>query len=98
MLRAALAAIVWLTSVPMLQAATFVVTSSLDQTDIAPGDGDCETAPGSRVCTLRGAVQEANALAGPDRILIGSGTYVLGLPGGLENAAASGDLDITDDL
>src|SRR5262249_39409296 len=49
--------------------ATFVVNSALDQDDVSPGDGVCDSNPGAPVvCTLRAAVQEANALAGADII------------------------------
>ena len=76
-------------------AADFTVTSTADVVDANPGDGVCATA--SSGCTLRAAVQEANALAGPDTISVPAGTYVLSL-GGAEPAepAAAGDLDVTD--
>jgi CSLREA domain-containing protein len=78
-------------------AVSFVVNSALDATDVNPGDGICLTAGG--VCTLRAAVQEANNLAGPDDVFIaGSGTITLTIAGAGENAAATGDLDVTDDL
>ena len=48
--------------------ANFVVNNNGDATDVMPGDGICETAAGNGVCTLRAAVAEANALAGPDVI------------------------------
>jgi CSLREA domain-containing protein len=52
--------------------ALFVVDSADDAADSHPGDGVCATASG---CTLRAAIQEANALAGLDHIAfaIGSG-------------------------
>nr|QEO74283.1 hypothetical protein [uncultured bacterium] len=55
-------------------ALTFTVTSTGDGADAAPGNGVCAVAGGGG-CTLRAAVQEANALAGPDTIhfAIGSG-------------------------
>jgi CSLREA domain-containing protein len=81
-----------------VQAATFTVNSTLDVVDSAPGDGVCETAPGNGVCTLRAAIQEANALAGADVITLPAGTYRLTIPGQGENSAASGDLDITDNV
>jgi CSLREA domain-containing protein len=77
-------------------AATFIVNSDTDAVDAAPGNGVCATAAGA--CTLRAAIQEANALAGADTINVPSGTYILTIPGGNEDAAALGDLDITDDL
>lgn len=76
----------------------FTVNSTEDAVDADPGDGVCETAPGNRVCTLRAAVQEANALPGPGSILLPAGTYVLSIPGPDEDEGATGDLDITDDL
>ena len=77
-------------------AATFTVTSTLDQTDAAPGDGICATASGA--CTLRAAIQEANAFPGPDTIKLGTGVYMLTLSGRSEDGCAIGDLDITGEL
>lgn len=55
-----------------VHAATFTVDSLFDDTfsdDSNPGDGVCrESFPESMICTLRAAIQEANALPGPDRI------------------------------
>lgn len=77
-------------------AATFIVDSPLDAVDAAPGDGVCATSGGA--CTLRAAVQEANAQPGPDVVVLTSGqTYTLTLPGP-DDVAASGDLDIRDSL
>ena len=76
--------------------ATFTVTSTADTVDAAPGDGVCADAAG--LCTLRAAVQEANALAGADTILLQPGTYVLAIVGAGNGSAASGDLDLTDDV
>ncbi len=52
--------------VVLITGATFLVNSSVDMPDINVGDGICATALGD--CTLRAAVQEANALAGIDTI------------------------------
>jgi CSLREA domain-containing protein len=76
--------------------ATFTVDSTNDAVDASPGDGICATAAGE--CTLRAAIQEANALPGEDTINIPNGTFILSIPGANEDASASGDLDITDDL
>lgn len=76
--------------------AAFTVNSTADAADASPGDGVCATTGG--VCTLRAAVQEANALAGTDTITLPAGTYTLNLLGAGENAAATGDLDVTQDL
>src|SRR5262245_44034272 len=81
---------------PAAQAATFTVNSTADAVDAHPGDGVCATA--THVCTLRAAIQEANALAGADIINVPAGTYTLSIPGPLEDEAATGDLDITADL
>lgn len=78
------------------RAATFTVTSTNDFVDAAPGDAICASA--NRVCTLRAAVQEANALPGEDSIVLPAGVYELTRRGRNEDGAASGDLDVTDDL
>jgi len=76
-------------------AATFSVSSTADETDSSPGDGVCASA--SLACTLRAAVQEANALAGADEIMLPSGTYALILVGE-DDLSAVGDLDIRSDV
>ena len=49
--------------------------------------------------SLRQAIINANANAGTDTItFVGSGTYLLTITGAVEDAAATGDLDITEDL
>ena len=50
------------------------------------------------MCTLRAAIQEADATIGADTITVPAGIYLLTIPGGGENWAASGDLNITDNL
>ncbi|MDT8386326.1 MAG: choice-of-anchor Q domain-containing protein [Thiogranum sp.] len=77
---------------------TFTVNSTADQVDAAIGDGECETVPGNQTCTLRAAIQETNALVGPDRIILPAGNYLLGIAGIDEDFSASGDLDISDTL
>lgn len=72
------------------------VDSVADAVDVAPGDGMCSTAAGE--CTLRAAIQETNALPGPDAINVTAGVYTLTIEGRQEDSAATGDLDITDDL
>ncbi len=78
------------------EAAVFKVNSFEDIVDAAPGDGVCMTATG--VCTLRAAVQQANALPGADVIKLQAGVYRLTLTGVGEDLAATGDLDITDSV
>ena len=69
------------------------VTSTADAPDAVPGDGICDDGTGS--CTLRAAIDEANAAA-PDvqvDISLPSGSYLLeGLRG--DEANATGDLDV----
>ena len=74
---------------------TFLVDSPGDGTDGNPGDGICD---GSNGCTLRAAIQEANAYPGADIINLNGYSVTLTTPGVHENAGAEGDLDITDDL
>ena len=56
----------------------------------------CATAGGD--CTLRAALQEANALAGDDIIVLPAGAYILTIVGAGENNVATGDLDIRENL
>src|SRR5512135_538246 len=65
---------------------TFQVTKTADTRD-----GRCDAD-----CSLREAVIAANANPGSDTIDVPVGTYVLRLTGVGEDAAATGDLDITD--
>jgi hypothetical protein len=78
------------------RAAAFAVDDLTDAIDVAPGDGVCATA--RNTCTLRAAIQETNALAGADQIILAVGVHELTIGGIDEDAAATGDLDITDDL
>ena len=74
----------------------FVVNSPLDQPDANPGDGIAATASGET--TLRAAVQEANAAPGADSIILPAGFFQLSLLGPSDHSAASGHLEVTDDL
>lgn len=47
-------------------ASTFTITSTADDADANPGNGLCAT--GGGVCTLRAAIEESNAIGGPDLI------------------------------
>ena len=71
------------------QAAAFAVTTTADT-----NDGSCTPA----LCSLRDAVIAANANPGADTISLPSGTYTLTRTGRDEDAAATGDLDITGGL
>lgn len=74
---------------------TMVVNSTVDAPDLKPGDGRCRTAAGR--CTLRAAVQEANARRNKppfqSEILVNPGTYTL-TRHGLDDTGVSGDLDL----
>lgn len=73
--------------------ATLTVNSTDDLVDLNPGDGVCEVSPGG-ACTLRAAIQEANASGEadvPDRIDIPPGVYNLSITG---LGIAAGDLDV----
>lgn len=74
----------------------YSVTSTLDSVDVSPGDGVAADANGK--ATLRAAVMDANALAGADTITLGAGVFTMSLPGRGENAALTGDIDITGNL
>jgi CSLREA domain-containing protein len=96
-LKIAVMALMFFAVVPA-QAKTLTVNSTTDAVAANPAGGVCETAPGNGICTLRAAIQVANALPGPDTIILPAGTYTLTIPGQGEDAAAAGDLDITDDI
>lgn len=70
----------------------FVVDSLADGADADPADDLCLTATGT--CTLRAAVQQANAADGLFEIELGPGTHVMQIAGTGEDAAATGDLDV----
>lgn len=71
-----------------VSAATFTVTKVADT-----NDGLCNAD-----CSLREAIIAANNLAGADVINVPQGNYVLTLIGANEDLAATGDLDIRDNL
>jgi CSLREA domain-containing protein len=77
-------------------AANFVVTDTTDRVDTNPGDGNCQTT--IFTCSLRAAIQEANAFLGADDVTVPAGVYTLTITGADEDGAASGDLDITEEV
>jgi CSLREA domain-containing protein len=91
-LLAALAAATLLGPAGAAPAATFTVDSVADAVDALPGNGACATAVAQ--CTLRAAIQEANALAGGDDVVLPAGTFTLAVTGRNEDDAAQGDLDV----
>src|SRR5713226_3900676 len=76
-------ALILMFAAPQARAATLTVNSTDDTPDAHPGDGVCATAQGA--CTLRSAIQEANALLGPDTInfMIGGGPQTITLSSAL---------------
>src|SRR5688572_19570463 len=92
----ALSALLGLNSAVASTGVAFVVNSTRDALDSDVGNGECATADG--LCTLRAAIQETNALAGADTIVVPAGMYALGIPSLNQNLADNGDLDITDSL
>jgi CSLREA domain-containing protein len=58
-------------SSPAVAPLSLVVTSGADTQDVTQGDGVCADASGA--CTLRAAVNEANAWPGPDSITVAPG-------------------------
>ncbi len=96
--------LLWSLAASPLLAATFRVGSGWDVNDIEPGNGLCVAyvtiSPPFSIphCTLRAAIEEANALPGEDIILLDPGVYLLDLAGAGEDRAAFGDLDITDSV
>ncbi len=82
----------------------FTVTSTLDAPDALVGDGRCEAAADNAPCTLRAAIQEADApTSSTHLVVVPAGHYRLALPqavgAGVAGSAAAvdgaaGDLDI----
>jgi len=73
--------------------AGFTVDTTLDDPDNSLVDGLCDTGEG--VCSLRAAVQQLNAYGGTHTITVPAGTYSLSFGAAGEDAAATGDLDLT---
>ena len=88
---ALLSAVTVATTLSAPAAPTFTVNSTADAVD-ATRNGTCATAGGA--CTLRAAIQEANAACVPATIIVPAGVYTL-TRFGHDDTAFSGDLDIT---
>lgn len=99
-LRLPLAAValgLMLTSVPTTSlAATTIAVSTTD--DELNADGDCSLREAIRAANLDTAVDRCPAGSGADTIVLASSTYDLRVDGRSENAAATGDLDLTGDV
>ena len=83
---------------PIARAATFVVNSTADVPDFLPGNGVCDSTSGAGTCTLRAAINEANALGGSHTIQVPAGTITLTTTGASEDGGLAGDLDILADI
>lgn len=89
-MKALLLGLTWLLVAGMPVGAT---TFNVDRTDDVIASGCNDGVPND--CSLRGAIIAANAGGGADIINLPAGTYVLAIMGRCEDAAATGDLDIT---
>ena len=78
------------TSTPVLAQQTFQVDSRGDAGDANTGDGSCETTGG--VCTLRAAIEEANADGADDTIEFGN----VPTTGGFAVISPSSELSVTE--
>ena len=83
---------------PLARPAHAATTFTVDRTD----DPDPMTANACTAdpndCSLRGAIVAANAATGADTISVPEGTYTLTRAGAEEDAASTGDLDVTGEL
>jgi len=76
-------------------AAGIVVTTTDDELN---ADGDCSLREAIQAANTNAAVDACAAGSGADIITLPAGTYTLTIPGTVENANATGDLDIRTDL
>src|ERR671915_156412 len=83
-------------TVPAAADAAFPITvnNTRDEVDTNPGNGECRTFSGAGQCSLRAAIQEANASLGADTIYILPGVYELEVPTLNEDLPETGDYDI----
>ena len=86
--------VVVLAAVPVVHAATLVVDTTNDTVDANAGDGVCADSNGD--CSLRAAIEEANALTGADSISFnigGSGVHTITLSSNLPTIDSSISID-----
>jgi len=83
--------------VVLLAVAARAATFTVDRFDDTASATACKDAVPDD-CSLRGAIIAANATPGADTIVLPAGTYALVVKGVAEDMAATGDLDISDDL
>ena len=80
-------------------AASFTVNSQSDVPDDNIGNGECHAELGlPGVCTLRAAIQEANANPGADQVWLTADQVYTLTRAGQDANASNGDLDIHDDV
>ena len=103
--RIVLICLIFLSFTPVaVSAKQFPVNTGFDLNDLNLGDGNCVAfiliiIPAVNIfCTLRAAVEEANVYPGEDTINLPSGFFRFQIDGRDEDAAISGDLDITESL
>jgi CSLREA domain-containing protein len=77
------------------RATTITVTTTTDELNT---DGDCSLREAIRAANTDAARDACPAGSGVDRIVLAAGTYTLSLAGTGEDAALTGDLDISGDL
>ena len=92
----ALIAVLALTPDRASAALPIAVNDTADRPDRNIGNGVCATA--ANTCSLRAAIQEANALLGQDTINLPPGVYELENPSVNEDSPTTGDHDITDSV
>jgi hypothetical protein len=92
--RTALISLMSLTIVAPLCLTASAADLVVDRFDDAPYATMCHSGVAGD-CSLRGAILRANEFADLDTIQVPAGTYTLTVAGVLEDAAATGDLDIT---
>ncbi|MBI5565054.1 MAG: CSLREA domain-containing protein [Chloroflexi bacterium] len=80
---------------PIAHAATISVNTTTDENN---SDGDCSLREAIIAANTDTAVDACPAGSGADTIELPAGTFTFALAGTSENAAATGDLDILDDL
>jgi CSLREA domain-containing protein len=78
-----------------LAATPIAVTTTADELN---ADGDCSLREAIQAANANAAVDACPAGSGADTITLAAGTYTLALAGAPEDANASGDLDITETL
>ncbi|NIM52595.1 MAG: CSLREA domain-containing protein, partial [Gemmatimonadales bacterium] len=76
-------------------AATITVNTTDDELN---ADGDCSLREAITAANTDAVVDTCTAGSGTDTITVPAGTYTLSIAGTGEDAAATGDLDVTDDL